>query len=165
MAQNPPLEIFETTIRPEWIDYNGHMNVAYYLLVFDKAVDKLLESIGMGKDYTDAGRGAAFSLECHITYQREVLEGDPVRVTVQMLDLDSKSMHFFLRMHHAEKGFLVATCEQMGIHVDIKVRKSAPFPTSTHQKLRQMLEGHQGLPRPVESSRPMGIRRGKLAAQ
>lgn len=159
MTFDAPIEILETTVKPEWIDYNGHLNMAYYLVIFDQAVDGFLELIGLGKSYFEVEMGSAFSLECRLTFQRELLEGDGVRVTVQLLDFSDKQFYFFMRMFHSRSGVLAATFEQVGIHVDMKTRKSTPFPPGTRSMLQEITTGHEKLPRPDETVRTMGIRR------
>ena len=159
MTYDTPIEIYEAEVRPEWIDYNGHMNVAYYMLIFDHATDALFDLIGIGRAYTEAGLGSAFSIECHMTFQREIVEGDRVRVTFQLLDCDEKRLHYLMKMYHAEKGYPAATFEQMGMHVDIGQRKSAPFPADTQKNLQEILSGHRHLPRPREVGTTIGIRR------
>ncbi len=159
MSYDAPLEVYQTTVLPEWIDYNGHFNVAYYLMTFDHATDALFDLIGIGRDYTEAGLGSAFSLECHLTFQRELAAGDPVRVTFQLLDVDPKRLHYLMRLYHAGEGFLSSTFEQIGLHVDIETRKSAPFPATTYAMLLDILAGHRRLPPPPEAGRTIAIRR------
>src|SRR5437016_3948413 len=81
-------------VEPAWIDYNGHLNMAYYNVLFDRAVDEVFEMLGCGADYVAKGF-STFTAEVHVRYLRELKEGDPVRVTFQLLDYDSKRMHYF----------------------------------------------------------------------
>jgi len=96
-------------VKPEWIDANGHMNVAYYVLAFDLAVDALWESFGITAEYVEKSYGSTFAVETHITYQRELMQGDPFFVTAQILAYDDKRIHQFQRLYHAEQEFLAAT--------------------------------------------------------
>jgi acyl-CoA thioester hydrolase len=159
MKNNQPLTIFETRVRPEWIDYNGHMNVAYYLTVFDLALDAFNDLVGLGKEYRDKTRNSLFALETRLTYQREVLVNDPLRVTLQLIDLDEKRIHFFERLYHADKDTLMATAEQLVTHVDLTRRHSSPFPPAIMHKLESLMAAHRKLPRPAEIDRAIGIRR------
>src|SRR5689334_535014 len=81
-------------VEPAWIDYNGHLNMAYYNVLFDRAVDEVLEIIGCGLDYVETKRLSWFTAEVHVRYLRELHSGDPVRVSVQLIDCDAKRMHY-----------------------------------------------------------------------
>src|SRR5712671_5621991 len=101
-----------------WIDYNGHLNMAYYNILFDRAVDEAMELIGCGLDYVKTRRHSYFTAEVHVRYLRELHESDPVRVTFQLLDYDAKRVHFFQQLFHASAGWVSATSENMALHVD-----------------------------------------------
>src|ERR1700761_4109447 len=115
-------------IEPHWIDYNGHLNMAYYNVLFDRAVDETYELIGVGANYVEAQSRSVFTAEVHVRYLRELHAGDPVRVTFQLLDFDSKRLHYFEELHHAEENWLSATSENMALHVDMDANKTAAFP-------------------------------------
>ena len=89
-----PLDRHRATVQKEWIDWNGHMNVGYYVVAFDKATDALCEQFGCSWEYTRDKIGMTFVLEAHVTYDREVKEGDPLRITTQILDHDAKRIHY-----------------------------------------------------------------------
>ena len=91
------------TVLKEWIDWNGHMNVGYYVVAFDKATDMLCEQFGCSWDYTRLKIGMTFVLEAHVTYDREVKEGDPLRITTQILDHDAKRVHYIHLMYHGDR--------------------------------------------------------------
>ena len=129
-----PFEVAGQTVRPEWIDYNGHMNVAYYVLLFDKALDQVFDRLGIGVEYVRATNRSVFALECHITYVRELSAGDPVRVTWQLLDADEKRLHYVMEMWHASAGFRAAVYEQIALHVDFDGRRASPMPTAADRK-------------------------------
>jgi acyl-CoA thioester hydrolase len=122
------VEVVRGTVLPEWIDANEHMNVAYYLLAFDQAVDSLWETFGITDDYVNVSNGSTFAVESHITWQRELAIDEPYIVTTQLLAYDNKRIHQFMRMYHAEKGFLAATAEWLNLHVDLDIRKVSPWP-------------------------------------
>ena len=153
------LKIHECSVLPEWIDYNGHMNVAYYVLAFDHATDKLLDQLNMGINYVETSGHSTFVLEAHVNYLQEVTEGAALSFDVQMLDFDEKRFHYFSRMYHRDEGFLAATYEVMGMHVDMTARRGAPMPAETLDKLGAMMAEHADLPRPEQAGRVMQIRR------
>lgn len=153
------MELWTGRVEPSWIDYNGHMNVAYYHMAFDRATDRFLERIGLGEDYVARESGSMFALEDRLTYQRELQAGDPIRIDLQLLDVDEKRMHYFQRMYHAEEDYLAATCEHLSIYIDMNVRRSAPLPPDVHQALSALYEKHRQIPPPEEAGRLMGIRR------
>src|ERR1044072_9058105 len=115
-------------VEKDWIDYNGHLNMAYYNVLFDRAVDEAFELIGCGLDYVKARRHSCFTAEIHVRYLRELSAGDPVRVTFQLLDYDSKRLHYFEQLFHAEEGWVSATSENMTLHVDMEAKKVARLP-------------------------------------
>jgi len=88
-------------VEPGWIDYNGHLNMAYYNVLFDRAVDEAYELIGIGHDYLARRRHSTFTAEVHVRYLRELHAGDPVRVTFQLLDYDAKRIYYFEQLFHA----------------------------------------------------------------
>jgi acyl-CoA thioester hydrolase len=142
----------------EWIDYNGHMNVAYYVLAFDYATDALVDYLSMGDTYRERTQCSTFVVEAHVNYQRELVAGDPIRVTTQILGFDSKRIHYFHRMYHDEKGFLAATTELILIHVELTQRRSAPMPVEILDRLNGVMTQHLQLPRPSQAGRVIGLR-------
>jgi len=153
------MDLLEGQVEPGWIDYNGHMNVAYYHMAFDRATDAFLERIGLGEAYLKEHEGSMFALEDHITYQRELRVGDPFRISLQLLDVDEKRVHYFQRLFHGEEGYLAATCEHLSIYVDMRRRRSAPLPETVAAELASLLAEHRRLERPREAGRPMGVKR------
>ncbi|HRQ58978.1 MAG TPA: thioesterase family protein [Azoarcus taiwanensis] len=150
-------------IRPEWIDYNGHMNVAYYVLAFDQGTDRFLADMGLDADYLRAG-GSTFALEMHVTYDRELHLDAPYEVRTQLVDADTKRLHLFHRMFHAEEGWLAATNEVITMHIDMATRRSAPFPAVIQDSVDRMLTAHAKIPRPDGLGRVIGIRRRSTEA-
>src|ERR1700686_5429314 len=106
-------------VEPGWIDYNGHLNMAYYNVLFDRAVDEVYELLGCGLGYVEAIRHSCFTAEVHLRYLRELHAGDPVRVTFQLLAFDAKRLHYFEQLFHAEEGWVSATSENLSLHVDM----------------------------------------------
>jgi len=154
-----PLVCPERRVDRAWIDYNGHMNMAYYNVAFDHALDHAYDVLGIGEGYLEATGHSHFSLEAHVTYLREVRAGDPLTITWQLLDWDYKRLHFFERMYHAREGYLAATSEQISIHVDMASRRSAPFPADVQAKLEHVQAAHAALPTPSEVGHAIGIPR------
>ena len=152
----PPIAPHEETVRPEWVDYNGHMNVAYYVLVFDRAADGLFDVLGVGESYRRAQSGSIFIVESHIAYRRELRAGDLVRVETQILGHDDKRLHGFSRMTHAASGEVSATYEFLGLHVDMGSRRAAPFPAWARERILTFAAHHATRPWPTEAGR--GIR-------
>jgi acyl-CoA thioester hydrolase len=134
-------------VEEAWIDYNGHLNMAYYNVLFDRAVDEAYELIGIGQDYLKSGH-STFTAEVHVRYLRELHAGDPVRVTFQMLAHDEKRIHYFEQLFHAEQGWVSATSENMTLHVDMAAKKVVPFPPAARRSLARMQAAHARLPRP-----------------
>ncbi len=157
MTFDAPLQIFEETVRPEWIDYNGHMNVAYYVLAFDHATDAWFDLLGLGEKYLKATNCSIFQVECHVNYFQEVTAGTPLRFELQLFDFDTKRMHYLSRMYHRDEGFLSATCEWMALHVDLAARRSTALPEATLAKLGEIKDAHAGLERPEQACARIAI--------
>ncbi len=144
-------------VEEPWIDYNGHLNMAYYNVLFDRAVDEAYELIGIGADYVAQRKHSFFTAEVHLRYLRELHAGDPVRVTFQLLDFDRKRLHTFEQLFHAEDGWVAATSENMSLHVDMAARKSASFPAGVTRRLAEMKASHARLPRPEAAGRRIAM--------
>lgn len=151
------IEIAEGRVLPEWIDVNGHMNVAWYVLAFDQAVDALFAGFGVTDDYIRSGAGSTFAVECHVTYQRELKEGDPYRVTADVLAYDEKRVHQFQRMYHATEGWLAATAEWMNLHVSLETRRVAPWPANVLRSVERFTQRQHSGGWPGEAGKRMGI--------
>jgi len=152
-----PLTLHEERVRGEWLDYNDHLNVAYYLMVFDHASEAFVEYLGMGAEYTRATRGSWVVLEAHTTFSRELRRDDLLRVETQVLAFDAKRVHLFHTLYHAGEGYQAATNELMLMHVDLEARRSSPFPPAVLERVRQVARAHAELPRPPEVGRVIGL--------
>jgi len=148
LSQPAPFLSSIMQIEPQWIDYNGHLNMAYYNVLFDRAVDETYELIGVGTSYVATRRQSVFTAEVHVRYLRELHAGDPVRVTFQLLDYDAKRMHFFEQLFYAADGWVSATSENMALHVDMAAGKTAAFPSDLAAGLAKMKAAHAKLPVP-----------------
>ena len=151
----------EEDIKEEWIDYNGHLNMAFYNVLFDKGVDFFYDRIGVGEEYSRSEVGTVFTLEVHLQYLQELNLQDRIRVHLQLLDFDEKRLHFFEYMYHAERGYLAATSEQLAIHVDIKTRKTASFSANALEQINALYENHRTLQRPEAAGRSVGLKKGR----
>src|SRR5882724_1110932 len=141
-----PLDVHRATVLPEWIDWNGHMNVGFYVVAFDKATDTLCNQFGCSWEYTRDKIGMTFVLEAHVTYDREVKEGDPLRIASQILDLDAKRLHYIHAMYHETEGYLAATNELMLMNIDYETRRSAPWPEWAMERIDRLAAVHKSLP-------------------
>ena len=135
-------------IEPQWIDYNGHLNMAYYNVMFDRAIDELWIELGIGPGYMKARQGSTFTAECHVRYLREIHLGDPVQVSILLVGADEKRLHTFEELRHAGEGWLSATSENMTLHVDMTVKKTVPFPDFITARLALLKDAHAHLPVP-----------------
>src|ERR1700682_5446992 len=109
--------------------------MAYYNVLFDRAVDEVFELLGCGADYVKSRRQSVFTAKVHVRYLRELHAGDPVRVTFQLLDYDTKRLHYFEQLFHAEEGWVSATSENLSLHVDMTLKKTAAFPKEVTARL------------------------------
>ena len=157
MHIDAPFDAHRDVVRPEWIDANEHMNVGYYLVVFDFATDEFMRWVGLGQAYRRAREVTTFCLEAHVTYHREVRQGDPLRFTTQLLGHDAKRLHYIHAMYHARDGYLAATNELMSLHVSVATRRSTPMGDDVLARLAGIQKAHDALPRPPQVGRVMGL--------
>jgi acyl-CoA thioester hydrolase len=153
------LATFRGAVQPDWIDYNGHMNVAYYVLAFDKGTDGLLDHLGLGEAYRRATNHSIYVLEAHVTYDRELKLGAPLTVETQLIGADAKRLHFFHCMRHAEAGYLAATNELLALHVDLAGPRAAAMPATAVDTIDRLLAEHRQLPTPPLGRRIALLRR------
>jgi acyl-CoA thioester hydrolase len=149
---------YRDRVRPEWIDHNAHMNMGYYLVVFDFATDAFFAWAGLGAAPRRKYGVTTFCLEAHVTYHREVRAGDPLRFTTQLLDHDAKRLHYIHAMYHATEGYLAATNELVSLHVSLATRRGAPMAPETLERLAEIRRVHDRLPRPPQAGRRIGLR-------
>ncbi|MCZ8313435.1 thioesterase family protein [Phreatobacter sp.] len=154
LAITPPM-----AVRPEMIDYNGHVNVAFYVKLFDEGLDILFERIGLSRAYVETRQMSFFALEAHVRYLREISLADRVRMRLRILDLDPKRIHYWMELVHADEGWLSATMESISIHVDMASRRPAPFPDDIMARLTAWHAADAERPRPEGVGQVIGIRR------
>ncbi|HEV8584754.1 MAG TPA: thioesterase family protein [Methylomirabilota bacterium] len=152
-----PLDRYRDVVRPEWIDNNHHMNVGYYLVVFDYATDEFMAWVGLGQAHRAQHAVTTFCLEAHVTYHREVREGDPLRFTTHLLGHDEKRLHYIHAMYHAKGGWLAATNELMSLHVSRATRRGAPMAAEVLARVARIQRAHDALPRPPQAGRAVGL--------
>ena len=157
MTIEAPLNLHRETVQPDWIDYNGHLNEAYYLLIFSHATDAFMDEVGLHDAYRRANSLSVYTLETHIGYLDEVGEGVEVRVATTLLDLDDKRFHLFHAMYDGDR--LLAEAECMLLHVDMSGPKAAPFAPEIAATLQAIFAAHSKLARPERAGRSIGIRR------
>lgn len=146
-------------IQPDWIDYNGHLNVAYYVKLFDQALDILFDRIGLSESYVRTRHMSFFALELHVRYLREVHLKDPVQVRIQILDVDDKRIHYWMELIHAEERWLSSTMESISMHIDMETRRSTPFPPDIMASLKNWHAMAAKRERPDGIGQVIGIRR------
>ena len=144
-------------VEDQWIDYNGHFNMAYYNVIFDRAGDEAFDLVGLGADYVKKANASFFTLEAHVTYARELHAHDEVRIATQFLDYDTKRVHYVQQMFHATEGWLACVTENIVMHVDMAAKKSAPFPPQVLEKIKAMCDAHKALPVPPQVGHKIGI--------
>ena len=152
-----PLRVLGTYVRPEWIDYNGHMSESRYLQVFGDAMDALYRRVGVDEDYRSAAR-MFYTVESHLMHKAEARVNEPLEVTTQVLALDDKRLQVFHRLYRTSDTTLLATAEQMHLHVDTANHKATPMQGAVRTRLEQLAGAHASLPVPPEAGRHVGPR-------
>jgi betainyl-CoA thioesterase len=152
-----PLRLHRTDVKPEWVDYNGHMSESCYLLAFGDSADAFFRFVGIDEAYRASGR-SLYTVETHMHNRREVSEGEPLELTLQVLDHDRKRVHIFHEMRHGDDGGLLATAEQMLVHVDMAIGRSSDIAPEVLARIAAIHDAHTVLPTPDVVGRPMGIR-------
>ncbi|MDJ1133801.1 thioesterase family protein [Streptomyces iconiensis] len=140
------LPLFRQAVRPEWIDYNGHMSEAFYVLVFGHATDEMMDGVGLGPGYRESTGCSLYTVEAHVRYLREVGEGAPLTLRTRVLGVDAKKLRFAHEMYagepEAEDAELVATSELFALHVGAD--GSVPFPAEVRERLASLVEEPPG---------------------
>ena len=149
-------------VRPDWIDYNGHMNMAFYNVLFDHALDEFMLGFTLGPDYVKERNASFFTVEAHVCYHREVTLADPIVVRNRLVGFDDKRMHTFAEMFHAEEDWLAATSEQLFLHIDMARKKAARWPEDIRALMQQAADEDCTSPAPEQINRSISIatRRG-----
>jgi acyl-CoA thioester hydrolase len=143
-----PFARFEGEVLPAWIDANGHLNLAYYIVLFDYATDLLFETIDIGIGYKRRENKGTFVAETHILYRSELLVGERVRVESQILAADDKRLHLAHEMFAADDGRRAAMQELMFLAIDFADRRVAPWPADARERVAAAAAAHAALPCP-----------------
>ncbi|RWC14713.1 MAG: thioesterase [Mesorhizobium sp.] len=145
-------------IEKDWIDYNGHLNMAYYNVLFDRCSDDAFEMLGMGPNYAKERRLTIYTAEVHVCYVQELHLEHKVQVSFQLIDHDEKRLRAYQEIRHVD-GWLAATSETLSLHVDMSGPKVAPFPADVLARVEEMRAAHAALPMPERAGRSIGIKR------
>ena len=147
------------TVDEDWLDYNDHMNVAYYLKSFDAASESLIAVAGMGESYTRTTHNSWVALESHIIFQQEARIGEELRIESRVIALDDKKIHLYQEMYRDDE--LLATHEQLGLHFNTATRRAGPFEPAVRANLERMVAAQRQLPAPAVLGRAIGLTRPK----
>lgn len=161
MSQPSPFFSPLMDVEKDWIDYNGHLNMAFYAVLFDRCVDNLWDKIGFGEAYHEGTGCTTYVAEYRVRYIREIHQGDRIRASWRLLAHDDKSWHFCQELIH-EDGWVSATGEGVGLHIDTSGPRVVAMPAPIQTRFQSFFEDHDKLPRPDWVGRPMGIRRKGL---
>ena len=129
-----------TKIINDWTDYNGHMNLAFYILVFDKGAEEILSKFKMGEQSAKTTKKSTMAVESHTTYNNEVKENEEVDVFLSYFNHDKKRLHYKLEMYEKSKNILSATTEVLSLYIDLNIRKVAEFENEKLMIMDQFIE-------------------------
>lgn len=147
-------------VRAEWADYNGHLNMAYYHVLFDGALDVVLEPLGLGPEVARATGSSVFTVQAQVHYLRELHAGDVVRVETRLIAHDDKRLHYVQTMRAEGSDQPAAVTENLLLHVNLATRRAAPWPAVVAERIARAVAAHEMLPLPEQVGRRVGLRRG-----
>lgn len=150
-----PLRLADTRVPPEWVDYNGHVHESRYLQLFGDAADVLLRTVGIDAAHL-AGGGSYYTVETHLCLLDSARAEDVVHVTVQVLGFDAKRLHAFHSLYRSGDETVLATAEQLYLHVDTAAGRASAAPPEVLDRVRRLAEAHAALPRPERAGRRIG---------
>lgn len=151
--------VYRDCVQPDWIDYNGHLNDAYYVVAFSRGLDGFMESIGLDAPFRAEHQVSMFTLQCMTHYFKEIDQGEGFIITCQLVDHDHNKSHLYLQMWHEKTGEEHAAFEAMMLHMDMRQRRSAPWLEETEEKVVAQFRADQQLPQPHLIGAAIGIRR------
>jgi carnitine 3-dehydrogenase len=154
-SEGAPLRLLDTVVRSEWIDYNHHLTDFRYGQLFGDAMDALYRKVGVDEAYR-AGGHMYYSVESHVRHVGQARDGESLYVTTHLLDVDEKRLHVFHRLHRGRDNALIATGEQMHLHVDTAAEKASPVDPAIRARLDAIMKSQAQLPRPPEAGRVIG---------
>ena len=150
MPANTPFIGKMQIVEDQWTDYNGHLNMAYYAVLFDRGAEELFEGFGLGVDYVKNTNCTTFTLETHTTYANELHAGDELRIETRIIGADQKRVHYVQQMFRGDTSYLACVLEVMLSHVDMTAKRTSPFPDAIQAKINAMADLHKALPLPPQ---------------
>jgi carnitine 3-dehydrogenase len=150
-----PLALHTAQVAPDWVDYNGHAHESRYLQVFGDASDAFLGYVGVDTAYLASG--SYFTVETHLSHLREALLDDRLTVTTQVLGCDARRLHVFHSLWRDTDDALLATAEQLFLHVDTVARRASPAAPPVLARVQRIAQAHAALPTPERAGRAIGI--------
>nr|WP_274378321.1 thioesterase family protein [Neptunomonas antarctica] len=153
------MRVFTGTVSADWIDYNGHMNDACYVVVFSKAIDEFMMRIGLDETFRTEQQVSIYTLQSMVHYLKEVSEGEPLQIDVQLLESDSKKLRVFFTMRQGDTGVELAAMESLLLHMDMASHRAAPFLPRTQAQVDEIQQAHTNLPFPALAGRGIALRR------
>lgn len=153
-----PLRLISPAVPPDWVDYNGHMSESCYLLAFGDQSDAFFRLIGIDEAYRASGH-SLYTVQTMIFNLAEAHLGDRLDLSLHLIDADEKRLHIFHAMYNAQTGELLATGEQMLVHVDMAAGKSCPMSPELLRRINAIRAAHAHLPSPPQAGRNIAIRR------
>src|SRR5258706_3262875 len=143
---------------PHMLDYNGHLNIAYYGILFEEAARRVCARLDVSKAYRERTDCALFAAEIHGVFHREVFEREAVSLFCRLLDFDGRKLHCMFFMVRSNDHTLAATQEILYLHIDLQRRRVVEFPEPQATRLSGLLQSHRGKPLPIEMGRHIGLR-------
>jgi len=144
-------------VLPDWIDINGHMNVAAYLKAFDEGFAPAYDWLGLGAEQVETRGLSSMTADVALSYRHELFVDAPLRITTQLLACDRKRAHWMQAMYHREQGFLAATAEWLVLHIDLHKRRVTALPDDVYERLQAIEVAHRALPLPAASGRAIAL--------
>lgn len=148
MSDHATSVVYRDRVRAEWVDYNGHLRDAFYMLIYSHATDALLDAIGLDAAQREARGRSMYTVEAHVNYLREVREGTPLRVEVRVLEHDAKRMRVYLEMFadgSSAEQTPVCASEQLLLHVDRSGPRAVPFDADVLARVAALGEESAGM--------------------
>jgi acyl-CoA thioester hydrolase len=159
MTIESPFAQFHTVVEPDWVDHNGHMGIRSYTLVFDRAVTRFYGELNLTRDQLKPHGGSIFALQETAWFKREVMLGDPLLVTSQLIDHDHNKFVTFHTLHQTRDDYVAAMYEIIEIHIDMETRKPTPFKGTIAERLAAVQAAHAALGRPPQSGSGVALPR------
>ena len=145
------------TVESQWTDYNGHLNMAYYAVLFDRAADEMFASLGLGPDYVKTTNNSFFTLETHTSFANELKAAEQVRIEQQLIGSDAKRVHYVQQMFRGDTSYLACVLEVMVSHVDLTTHRTSAFPDDVRARIEALVAEHKSLPLPPQVGHKIGL--------